>query len=207
MDRRKVLKLLASAAALPAVHSDFYSVLHSIHASLPAATHKTFSAHQHATVAAMADMIIPQTETPGAVDAGVPEFIDLILSDWSEEHERSRFLDGLAAVDKLSRLHFGKDFADASADERKEILRLLGEEMAREQRRLASGPRGARGETPEPHGNFYFTFRQMVLTGYFTSEKGATQQLHYAVIPDHIDPCAPLAGDKTLAATNVRSAK
>lgn len=175
MNRRSVLKLLTSAAALPAVHSDLYLVFRRLHTSLPVATAlKTLSAQQNATVSAMADLIIPRTDTPGALDARVPEFIDLILSDWSEDRERVLFLDGLASVDKLSRQHFGKDFADAAAEQREEILRLLGEEMARDARKLAAAPRGARGEAPEPHHNFYFNFRQLLLTGYFTSQAGAT---------------------------------
>lgn len=200
MKRRQVLKLLASAAALPAVHNDFYNLLHSIHATLPAAaSFKTLNARQSATVSAMADMIIPRTETPGAVDARVPEFIDLILSDWSDDRERARFLQGLVAVDKLSHQHFGKDFVDSSVDQQTEILRLLGEEMSRDFGRLPAGPRGYHGAAPEPHANFYPMFRRLVLTGYFTSEIGATKQLHFEVIPDHHDSCAPLTEEKSTA--------
>jgi gluconate 2-dehydrogenase gamma chain len=198
MERRKLLQVLASAAALPAVHSKFYSVLHSIHASLPAAgALKTLDAHQHATVSAMADLIIPRTNTPGAVDARVPEFIDVILSGWSDERSRANFLRGLATVDELSRQGFGKDFVTGSPQQQKETLRLLGEEMARDAQKVAANPRGSRGGLPEPHGNFYFTFRQLVLTGYFTSEMGAAQQLHFQVIPEHLDPCAALAKEKS----------
>src|SRR5450755_1876915 len=171
MERRQVLKLLASAAALPAAHSNFYNLLRDIHASLPAGeAHKTLDAHQHATVSAMADLIIPRTETPGAVDARVPEFIDLILSDWSDDRSRASFLRGLAAVDELNRQSFDKHFVDSSPQQQAEILRLLGEEMARDAQKIAANPRGARGGLPEPHGNFYYTFRQLVVTGYFTSE-------------------------------------
>ena len=200
MERRQVLKLFASAAVLPAVHSNFYNILRGIHASLPAAgALKTFDAHQHATVSAMADLIIPRTETPGAVDARVPEFIDLILSDWSDERSRASFLHGLAAVDELSRQSFGKDFAGSSPQQQAEILRLLGEEMARDAQKIVANLRGARGGLPEPHENFYFTFRQLVLTGYFTSEAGAAQQLHFQVIPERLNACAALAKEKSAA--------
>ena len=198
MERRQILKWFASATALPVVHSNFYNILRDVHASLPAAgALKTFDAHQNATVSAMADLIIPRTATPGAVDARVPEFIDLILSDWSDDRSRTSFLHGLAAVDELSRQSFGRDFVGSSPQQQAEILRLLGEEMARDAQKVAANPRGARGGLPEPHGNFYFTLRQLVLTGYFTSEAGAAQQLHFQVIPEHLEACAPLAKEKS----------
>jgi gluconate 2-dehydrogenase gamma chain len=204
MERRKLLQVFACAAALPAVHSNFYSVLHAIHASLPAGgALKTLDAHQHATVAAMADLIIPRTNTPGALDARVPEFIDLILSDWSDERSRTSFLHGLTAVDELSRQSFSKDFVVSSPHQQAEILRLLGEEMARDARKIAANPRGSRGGLPEPHGNFYYTFRQLILTGYFTSEVGAAQQLHFQVIPEHLDACTALAKEKTVPQKSV----
>ncbi len=200
MERREVLKLFASAAALPAVHGNFYNILRAVHASMPAAaTRKTLDAHQHATVSAMADLIIPRTETPGAVDARVPEFIDLILSDWSDDGSRASFLHGLAAVDELSRKSSGKDFVRGSAEQQKEILRLLGEEMTSDAQKIAANPRGSRGGLPEPYGNFYFTFRHLVLTGYFTSEMGATKQLHFQVIPDRIEACTPFEKEKSSA--------
>lgn len=198
MERRQILKLFASAAVLPAAGGNFYGVLRAIHASLPAGgALKTLDAHQHATVSAMADLIIPRTNTPGAVEARVPEFIDLILSDWSDERSRASFLHGLVAVDELSRESFGKDFVGSSPAQQAEIMRLLGEGMARDAQKIAANPRGGRGGLPEPYGNFYFMFRQLVLTGYFTSEAGAEQQLHFQVIPEHLDACAALAKEKS----------
>jgi gluconate 2-dehydrogenase gamma chain len=197
MDRRKILRCLASAAALPAIRGNFYDAFRFSRESLPTGgALKTLTADQNATVAAMADMMIPRTETPGALDVRVPEFIDLILSDWYDDRERAIFVEGLARVDEFSKQKFGKNFVELSADQRTEILRFLGDEMASEMAHLATGPRGYHGGTPEPHNNFYLMFRRLVLIGYFTSEDGSTQQLHFQVIPDHPDACAPLAKDK-----------
>jgi hypothetical protein len=191
MDRRHALKILANAAALPALPTDLFAAFRSVHSALPTAPAlKTLDAHQNVTVSALAERILPRSETPGALDARVNEFIDLILTDWYDAPERARFLQGLADVDSLCREHFAKDFVDLSSAQQSEILVLLGEHLLRDLQTVAQGPRGYRGSEPEPDENFYFNFRQLVLTGYFTSEAGATQQLHYEIIPARVDLCA-----------------
>ena len=44
-------------------------------------------------------MIIPETDTPGATSVKVPEFIDLILTEWASDDERAAFLAGLSDID------------------------------------------------------------------------------------------------------------
>ena len=63
--------------------------------------------------------------------------------------------------------------------------------MAEEAAALVSAPVGYRGSTPNPDENFYFMFRDLTLTGYFTSEIGFTQQLHEEIIPGSFEGCAP----------------
>ena len=60
---------------------------------------KTLNPHQNATVTIISEIIIPQTNTPGAKAARVNEFIDLILSEWYDDEEKSTFLTGLTDVD------------------------------------------------------------------------------------------------------------
>jgi Gluconate 2-dehydrogenase subunit 3 len=192
LDRREVLKLLALSSALPALPADLLAAFRSVHADLPAPPAlKVLSAHQDATVVAMAELIIPRTEKPGAKDTHVNEFIDHILADWSTDEDRGRFLAGLADVDTRTQKLFNKTFVDASVDEQKEILRSLGEELAQATADLANAPRGYRGSVPQPDNNFYLMFRELTLIGYFTSEPGFTQQLHQEIIPGRYDGCIP----------------
>ncbi len=193
MDRRKILKLLALGSALPALPTEVLATLRAVYNSLPSAPLlKTLTPHMNATVITMAELIIPQTETPGAKAVRVNEFIDVILSEWYSDEDRKKFLAGLADVDARTRLLFGKDFVEATAQQQAIILELLGDEMALTFNALAAAPRGYRGSDPEPEDNFYFVFRQLVLTGYFTSEAGFTQQLHEEIIPGHYDGCVPV---------------
>ena len=194
MHRREILKLFAATSVLPALPPSLLAACRGIHSSLaPSPTLKVLSPHQDATVIALAELIIPRTETPGAKDTRVNEFIDRILADWYSDEDRARFLAGLADVDARTQKLFQSDFLDASVEQQSEILRALGEELAEAVSVLANAPRGYRGEVPLPQDNFYLMFRQLTLTGYFTSEAGFTQQLHDEIIPGRYDGCAPMS--------------
>jgi len=54
-----------------------------------------FTPAQRDILAALVDIIIPRTDTPGALDAGVPKFIELIVGGWFNEGERAGFMTGL----------------------------------------------------------------------------------------------------------------
>src|SRR5437762_12365880 len=104
MQRREALKLLASAAAISLLSAEAFSLFQAARDQLaPTSALKTFNPHQNVTVVTISEIIIPQTETPGAKAVRVNEFIDLIVSDWYTDEEKSIFLNGLADVDIRSR--------------------------------------------------------------------------------------------------------
>jgi hypothetical protein len=201
LHRREALKLLASGSAISALPGPIVAAFRKIHAGLGASPERNiFNAHQDATVIALAELIIPETDTPGAKSVRVNEFMGRIVAEWFSEEERAHFLAGLADLDSRAQKLFSKDFVNAAADQQAEILHLLGEEMLSEAAALANAPRGYRGSAPEPENNFYFDFRGLTLTGYFTSEVGYKQQLHEEIIPGHFDGCIPATtpeGSKT----------
>jgi len=193
LQRRELLKLLAIGSALPVIPSSLLAACREIHASLTETPSlKIFSPHQDATVTAMAELLIPRTDTPGAQDTRVNLFIDHIVADWYSDEDRAVFLAGLADVDARTQSLFQKNFVDASPVQRAEIFRALGDELAQASGAVADNPRGYRGASPEPENNFYFQFRQLTLTGYFTSEAGFTQQLREEIIPGRFDGCIPI---------------
>jgi hypothetical protein len=197
MDRRNILKLIAIGSALPLLPNKSLAMFREIHASLALAPKlKILNAHQDATVTAMAELILPQTDTPGAKTARVNEFIDRIVADWYSKEEQSRFLAGLTVVDNHAQSLFGMNFADATIEQQSAVLRALGEQMTEEAAALVSAPVGYRGSAPEPEDNFYYMFRDLTLTGYFTSEVGFTQQLHEEIIPGHFEGCVPFTAQQ-----------
>lgn len=184
MERRDALRLLATAAALPLVPTELLAKLRVARAETGnGSSPRTLNPHQYQTVTRMAEIILPETDTPGATGAHVNDFIDLILTEWYEEDERKRFLAGLEQIDRQSVNRFGKAFVDLTPGQQAEIVRALDDEMAAAIAR--------QGNRDEGHDNFFHTMKRLTLTGYFTSEAGATQELHFKIIPGHYDGCVP----------------
>jgi len=189
MNRRDALRLLAAGAAVPMAPS--LGVLRKARALFAAeSTLRTLNSHQAATTKAITEMILPRSETPGAADVGTTEFIDLMLTEWYEEKERSTFFGGLAEVDAHSQSLFAKDFVDCAPIQQTEILRWLGESMQEKAERRDSSA-FLTGAPPEAGEDFYPMLRRLTLTAYFTSEAGA-DVLHFEMIPGHFDGCSPL---------------
>ncbi len=127
MNRREVLLLLAGTAVLP---DQLLAIGRSVHKRVRAGTLRALDPHQNETVATIAELIIPKTDTPGARDAGVPAFIDVMLADWGDDDQRQMITAGLANVDERSRAAFGKDFVACPPAQQTEILEDLDYELA-----------------------------------------------------------------------------
>jgi hypothetical protein len=187
MKRRDWLATALGALAVPALSPDLLSLGRGVHARSRAAAARVLDAQQHETVATIAELIIPQTDTPGARAAGVPQFIDLALAEWLDSDDRQRFLAGLAEVDARSRKAFGHDFTACTPQQQTELLTLLDAEVA------ALRDAESRGKVEaNPSQGFFRTMKRLTLVGYYTSEVGFTSELHNAVIPGRYDGCVLL---------------
>ena len=124
----------------------------------PAFTPAFFTAHEYATVVLLAETIIPKDErSGGAIDAGVPEFIDFMMVDQPARQVPMR--GGLAWLDQECNERFNRTFAAATAAERAQILDEI------------SGLEPARPD--QSHGLAFFrSFRDLTATGFWTSEMG-----------------------------------
>jgi hypothetical protein len=194
MHRREALRLLASAATLPLLSRQAFSMFQAVHEQLPEQpVLRTLNPHQNQTVTTISELIIPQTNTPGAKAARVNEFIDLILTEWYDDEEKSIFLTGLTEIDASARSLFGKDFVDCEEKLQTEILRGLDDEVATAR---AEVRRGSSRRRP-PERNFFFMIKQLTLIGYYTSQIGFEQELHGEIIPARHAGCVPLEEEAT----------
>lgn len=73
---------------------------------------QTLDLAQDRLVTAIAEHILPETDTPGARSAGANRFIDAMLTGYYPEEERRKFIDGLAGVDGLARRTHQKGFLE-----------------------------------------------------------------------------------------------
>jgi hypothetical protein len=190
MERRNVLRLLGSAAAISSLPLEALSFIQQAHAQVSqSAGVKTLDAHQNATVTTIAEMIIPETDSPGAKSAKVNEFIDLLLTGWYEPQETKQFLDGLADVDRRSNKLFSKDFVSCDEAQQNQLLHTLDAEamdFAAKQRAVTQT------DTQHPPMNFFYTMKTLTLVGYYTSEPGFEKELGEFIIPPNHVGCAPL---------------
>jgi hypothetical protein len=195
MQRRDALKFLAAGAIAPSLAPELFTFFQEAHPASGYAL-RTLNPHQNATVVLMSEMIIPETDTPGAKGARVNEFIDVILTEWATEEDRNNFLSGLAGVDKQSNGLYGKDFVDASAVQQLTLMRAMDEAVA------MGAPRSARHGNTVPErdtqlkGNFFTVFKGITLHGYYTSEVGFSRELGLQIIPGAQHGCVPLTAEK-----------
>ena len=121
---------------------------------------KFFNAHEWSTVALLANIIIPKDERSGsATDAGVPEFIDFMMTDRPDGQVPMR--GGLRWLDAESNARFGTTFVEATDAQRTALVDDI------------AYPRKARPEFS--HGVAFFSrFRDAVASGFFTSKMGIT---------------------------------
>jgi len=185
MNRRDLLRSLATAIAIPAISGlppeTAFALGRRVHRRARAGGLQVLDPHQSETVATIAEMIIPATDTPGARAAEVHRFIDLLLAEWAPDDDRKQFLEGLADVDARARAASATDFLTATEAQRGTILTALDAE-AQQRRQVKS-------DAP-PH--FFDRMKFLTVYGYCTSEVGATAELHYEVIPGSYDGCTEL---------------
>ena len=152
-----------------------------------------FSEAQRKTLAAIAETIIPRTDTPGAIDAGVPRYVELMVADWFNDRERAIFDAGLARLMKDVRRRHGKPFEALPEPDRVAVLERL-EEAALDAPyyRVATDLFGVGDDIPNP---FVAQVKELVTWGFFTSELGATQVLRYLPMPMKFEGVHPLGPD------------
>jgi hypothetical protein len=103
MQRREVVRFLGAALALPFLPHGADAAIklgETLHARLGEVPFRTLNRDQQALVTNIAEIIVPETDTPGATSVKVPEFIDLILTERATDDERAAFLDGLRDIDE-----------------------------------------------------------------------------------------------------------
>jgi len=148
---------------IPAEAAEYvHQMVHKEKAAAPAGKYapKYFSAPQYATLLFLCDAIIPKDEkSGGAVEAGAPEFIDLLTSENPEY--QLKLGGGLFWLDAACTDRYGNVFIDCNAEQKTEILDLIAyRENAKQDRALSQGVA------------FFAFLRNLTTDGFYTSKIG-----------------------------------
>lgn len=132
------------------------------------------------TVTFLSDTIIPRTDTPGALDAGVPAYMDHLYATWASEKTKAEHRSHLATI----AAHLDKLTNAQSMD--------AGKRDAQRLKALEALDAAAFGAEYANHWP-YRSVKSLIATVYYVSEPGATQELQYEAVPGHWIASAPVA--------------
>ena len=138
----------------------------------------------------VAETILPKTNTPGAKDAQVGEFMTRIVKDCYTEADQKVFLAGMQKLDDACKKKSGKSFLESTPEQRHDLLVDLDKEAS------------AYGKTKkkEDPSHYFRMMKELTLWGFFTSKPGATEALRYVAIPGKYQGCVDYKkGDKAWA--------
>jgi len=183
MDRRHLLKLLGTTAAFAGWTPERLEALLSPGGTIREGV-SFFTPAQREAMTAFADRIIPTTDTPGAIETGTVEFIEIVVSELFEVEDRERFLRGLRHLDEHTESLSGVRFAHAGEATQTAVLEGLQAE--------GNALREAAGDDEDVPDSFFHQARRLVLEGYYTSEVGMKEELGFVEIPGRFEGAAPL---------------
>lgn len=174
---RRTLLQLAGAAALPRVASaglpspDWTAAAH---ARLATAS-RILRPEQRATLSAIADAILPRTDTPGALDVGTVDFVELLLAEWATPDERAATARGLDELEAAARTRHGRDWASLDATQRQAEIAWAEE----------------RGGSTDAQRAFR-RLKSWTVHGWLTSERVQREVLRTRIVPGEYEGCAPV---------------
>lgn len=126
------------------------------------------SESQMAVLRDLVEVIIPQTETPGAAATDTHGFIDDQLAHCQAPDEAAQFIAEFNQFGDLVRQHWGADFPDLSPEDKHAAMSAFA---------FHDSPFGALSE------DFFYKLKELTVIGYYSSQAGASRELVYLPVP------------------------
>jgi hypothetical protein len=168
MNRREALRTLGTTAGavafVPWLSQDGLLAFARLQSTKAAPNLLVLSPAQFATLEALVETIIPADErSPGAKDARVADYIDLLLSE-SDDEQKLQWLGGLEELDEETVTRFGQPFVKLQPAQAESLLTDISRNELKPQ---------------TPIETFFVMAKQATIHGYYTSEIGIHKELHY----------------------------
>lgn len=148
-----------------------------------------------ALISEIAEVIIPRTDTPGAKDAQVEDFIIDMIKSCTAPRTQHKFLNGLADLEEYVSKNYNRDFIACSKSEKLEILHYF-ETKSLYKLKIINKINNKVFGVP-----FFIMFKQLTVEGYCTSQTGSTKGLAYDYIPGTFASCISLTKNQKSWAT------
>lgn len=197
MDRRALLKTMSITLGYAVVSPTLLQILSSCEKKhnlnwKP----KLLSQSEAFVVEQLSNLIIPSSNTVGAIDVNVPKFIDLILIDLIPKNEKKAILKGAKVFQSKFKELFKKDVLKGTNEEFSLILSTYFNIDPQKQERIFELIKKSENEVINKE--LYFLYKYLIfirtntLYGYYTSKEVGTEILNYNPIPGHYNACVPV---------------
>lgn len=173
MLRRDVLRTLALATAACALPREVLAS--DLWAHVARTATRALSPQHRALIGAIADIILPRTDTPSATEVGVTDFVDVIAEAYYDPDERRAFVDGLDAIEALAQRSAGRAFVALDLAAQTRIVEPLDRATTR----------------TTPAERTYGRLKGLVIHGWYTSARVQREVLQTQIIPGRFDGAAP----------------
>lgn len=137
----------------------------------------SLSASEMALVAALGQTIIPKTETAGAIEAGVPDVMQTLFTEWGDDSFRAYWRAGLGKLETHFVQSGGQKFTDMTPAQQENLL----------------GTYDTKAFADDEFDPFYKDLKNTIATAYYMSEPGASEELEYDPVPGEWRGCVPLS--------------
>ena len=197
MDRRKALKSITLSTGAVISSGTIFSLLQSCR-ELDTInwTPSFFSKEEGIALSELVNIIFPASSTPGAVDVGVPQFIDLLMAKSMKEENAEKFRNGLAVFSGQFASEYGDSFAEGKQEDQEAFVKGLyglSKEDTKAVIKLTKEKEAPSGQEDKYLlYSFLLDTRNLTISSYFSSEKIGEEVLTYDPVPGKAEGCIPV---------------
>jgi len=189
MDRRKALKKTGLLAGAALATPSLFSLLQSCKEETRLTWQPEFFTEDEAkTIGALVDMILPTTDTPGALDVKADVFIDKVIAQTYNTEGQENMRKDIAAFNIACQENYGDSFINLNETKRAEVLKAAEKTSGK----FNPGIWGKTIGEQEPIG-FYRSMKSMAIWAYMTSEDIGENVLNYLPVPGNFEACIPVS--------------
>ena len=146
-----------------------------------------FNSEQASTVSAITEIILPRTDTPGALDLKVDMFVDLMCKKALSQEDQQHILDGYDRFVKTTQDMFEKDFTSLNEKNQAQVVDKVASETNKFNLSIWGSTIGT-----QPPIDFLRRIKQFSLLGYYSSDEIGKNVLNYDPIPGEFNGCIPV---------------